>query len=238
MARCRLCLKDEILRNSHIVPEFLYGQLYNDKGHMMGIHGRGKRGWKALQKGLRERLFCDACEQHLNEHFEKPFHASWVASPPLPDPWPGADLVSIQMDYAPFKLFHMSVLFRAGVSALPTFAAVSLGPHEEKLRRMILACEPGDWWQYPVVGCAVVHHRTRRVVQLVTMPTATKVGGRRCYSMMYGGAHWSVGVYSGRNAGFECAALRPDGTMALTPVPLNQFGVIRDASAALRSAGS
>jgi len=56
--------------------------------------------------------------------------------------------------------------------------------------------------------------------------------------MMYGGAHWSVGVYSGRNAGFECAALRPDGTMALTPVPLNQFGVIRDASAALRSAGS
>ena len=68
---CRLCLQPKIVRKSHVVPEYLYRDLYNDNGHMMGITGKGSKGWAKLQKGLRELLFCDDCEQLFNEKYEQ-----------------------------------------------------------------------------------------------------------------------------------------------------------------------
>lgn len=236
MPICRLCENDAELRNSHIVPEFLYSPLYNSKHQLMGIHGRGSLGWQFLQKGIREPLFCESCEQHFNEHFEKPFRARWVERAPLPDPWPGNDVITVNVDYNNFKLFHLSVLFRAGVSSLPTFAAVTLGSHEQKLRRLLLDRNAGESWQYPVFAYAVIHHKTNRVIQIVTRPQQSKFGGRRCYGMMYGGAEWWVCVASDRNIDFEQMALRPDGSMSFTAVPWNEVGAIQDASAALSNA--
>ena len=152
MAICKLCGNDRKLRYSHIIPEFLYAKLYNDKNQLLGIHGQGKHGSKLLQKGIREYLFCEKCEQHFNEFCEKPFKKQWIDASPLPDPWDVTDIQWLKVDYTSFKLFHLSVLYRAGVSSLPTFQEVSLGPHEEKLRKQILACDAGEWWQYPIFG--------------------------------------------------------------------------------------
>jgi hypothetical protein len=233
MAECRLCRNDRELRNSHIVPEFLYSELYNTKGHMMGINGRGNRGWQALQKGIREPLFCESCEQHFNEYCEKPFRAQWVDALPLPDPWTATDIHWIKVEYNSFKLFHLSVLFRARVSSLPTFSAVSLGPHEERLRQLLLTRSVGEAWQYPVFAYAVVHHRTNRLIQMVSQAQQSKFGGRRCYGMMYGGAEWWVCVASDRNTEFERGALQPNGHMPFIAVPWNEVGVVQDASRAL-----
>ena len=98
LQRCRLCQRENELRNSHIVPEFLYGELYNSKGHMMGINGQGSKGWAPLQKGIREHLFCEACEQHFNEQYEKPFHKSWVQNCPLPESWHAEQVQWITVD--------------------------------------------------------------------------------------------------------------------------------------------
>ena len=138
MPQCRLCHRNRELRNSHIVPEFMYGSFYNDKGHMMGINGRGRKGWRPLQSGLKQHLFCEECEQHFNEYCEKPFKRSWVDTNPLPPCWPDQEPVCIQVDYASFKLFHLSVLFRASVTTLPTFSAVALGRHQESIRQMLI----------------------------------------------------------------------------------------------------
>lgn len=238
MPLCRLCGTDQELRNSHIVPEFLYADLYNSKNYMMGIHGRGHRGWQAVQKGIREPLFCESCEQHFNEYCEKPFRAQWVEASPLPDPWSATDVHWITVDYNSFKLFHLSVLFRAGVSSLPTFSAVSLGRHEERIRQLLLARSTGESWQYPVFGYAVVHHKTKRLVQMVSRAQQSKFGGRRCYGMMYGGAEWWICVASDRNVEFEQVALQPDGRMPFSAVPWNEVGVIQEAGVALRNARS
>ena len=112
MPACRLCLCDATLRNSHIVPEFLYADLYNEKGHMMGINGRGRMGWRPLQQGIREHLFCETCEQHFNEYCEKPFLEQWVTASPLPNPWCVPEPHVIKVNYKSFKLFHLSVLFK------------------------------------------------------------------------------------------------------------------------------
>lgn len=204
----------------------------------MGINGRGSKGWETLQKGVREYLFCEECEQHFNEHFEKPFRKSWVENCPLPDPWETDQVHWINADYASFKLFHLSVLFRAGVSSLPTFAEVSLGPHEERLRTMLLNLDAGPEDKYPIFGYAVVHHKTSRVVQMVTKVQASKFDGRRCYGIMYGGVQWWVCVASDKNHEFQKVALRHDGTMPFTAIPWNEVAIVQEASTALRNAGA
>ena len=236
MPICRLCHNDRELRNSHIVPEFLYAELYNDKGHLMGINSRGNRGWKALQKGISEPLFCESCEQHFNEHFEKPFRAQWVVAAPLPNPWNAIDVHWVNVAYSSFKLFHLSVLFRAGVSSLRTYAEVSLGPHEEKLRQLLLNRDPGEHTQYPIFGYAVVHHKTKRLIPIVSQAQQSSFGGQRCYGMMYGGAEWWICVSSHRNIEFERAALQSDGRMPFHAVPWNEVSVIQSAARALRNA--
>ena len=236
MPLCHLCRNNLELRNSHIVPEFLYADLYNTKGHMMGVNGRGSKGWKPLQNGVKEHLFCESCEQRFNEHFEKPFRRDWVENCPLPDTWEKDKINWIQVEYAPFKLFHLSVIFRAGVSSLPTFAEVSLGPHEERLRSMLLARDPGPENLYPVFGHAVVHHNTGRMVKMVSRAQASRFGGRRCYGIMYGGVQWWTCVASNPDSEFQRAALRADGSMPFTSISWNEVSVVQEASRALRRA--
>ena len=235
-AKCRLCGTDNRpLRKSHIVPEFLYRDLYNDKRHMMAIrepHGR-HHAWRPLQKGIRERLFCESCEQHFNEHFEKPFFAQWTP-PPLPDPWIGDGTCHLAVDYSTVKLFHLSVLFRAGVSSLPHYAQVVLGPHEDELRQLLLDPDPGRHFQYPICGQAVVHHTTNQLIRAITQPCVYNIDSHRYYAIMYGGVEWWIKVSRHRHKPLEALFLRPDGTLPLSAIPWNEIPVIQRAAAALR----
>jgi hypothetical protein len=235
MPPCQLCRNDRVLRNSHIVPEFLYADLYNDKGHFMAINGRGRRGWEALQKGIREPLFCEACEQFFNEHFEKPFLNQWVRASPLPDPWPDMDaVVWRKFDYSTFKLFHLCVLYRADVSSLPHYSKVSLGPHRETLRTLLLNRDPGSEFQFPVLGYAIVQNGSRRLVKLISQSQRSKFDGHQCYGMVYGGVEWWVSVSSHRNPGFAEVALRPSGDMPFHAAFWSDVPVVQAVSNALR----
>jgi hypothetical protein len=236
MPACRLCQQDRELRNSHIVPEFLYRELYNDKGHMMGINGLGRKGWKPLQKGISQKLFCEACEQHFNEHCEKPFKRLWIDNPILPSPWPKNEPFAVTVDYAAFKLFHLSVLYRASVSTLPTFAEVSLGPHEEKIRQMILTRNPGFARQYPIMGIVLLDKKTERPTYLVTMPVQTRFEGLRCYSLTYGGVNWWIAVSSHPSTEWLSASVTESGELPLVGMPWTDLGLMRQASLALKRA--
>jgi hypothetical protein len=232
MPRCRLCLEDRELRNSHIVPEFLYVDLYNGDHKMMGINGRGSNGWQIQQKGIREHLFCEECEQHFNKNFEKPFHESWIKNCPLPSPWVTDQIIKV--DYDSFKLFHLSVLFRASVSSLAMFSEVSLGPHEERLRKMLFDVASGSQEIYPIFGWAVIHHETNEVIKMVSKAQLRKYGRHHCYGIMYGGVQWWVCVASDKNHEIQQVALRNDGTMRLIAIPWNKVPVVKEASDALR----
>ena len=54
-------------------------------------------------------------------------------------------------DYPKLKMFFLSLLWRAGVTSRPLFRHVELGPHEERIRQMILAKDPGDSHAYSVI---------------------------------------------------------------------------------------
>ena len=65
--RCKLCLKERNLCNSHIIPEFMYKPLYDTlhRYHMISFESDEKN--KYLRKGIREPLLCFDCEQHISK---------------------------------------------------------------------------------------------------------------------------------------------------------------------------
>ena len=234
MPTCRLCHKDRMLRESHVIPKFLYLELKNSKRQIMGVTGLGNKGWEPVQDGAKEHLFCEDCEQHLNRELETPFRKFWQETSPLPDPWADDSPRQLKVDYNRFKLFHLSILFRASLCTLPMFSEVSLGPHEENIRKLVLNLDLTEAHMYPVAGYAIVHHKTRELIKMVSKPQAFKLGGRRCYGIMYGGAEWWFCVASDRNPEFEAFALKGDGQLHLSVFPWNEVAAVQKASLALR----
>lgn len=200
----------------------------------MGINGQGKNGWSTLQKGIREKLFCNDCEQYFNEHFEKPFRKLWIENCPLPNSWEKEETLWIKVDYSSFKLFHLSVLYRAHVSTLPTYSYVELGPHAEKIQTMLLTRNAGPAYRYPIFGYAVIHHKTKSSIQMISSAQASKFDNLRCNGFMYGGVEWWIGVASHTNNDFQQECLQTNGKMPITPIHWNQIGSVLEARNALQ----
>lgn len=235
MNKCRLCLEDRKLSESHIVPEFLYANLYNNNHKMLGITGTGKKGFRKEQKGLREKLLCADCESFINLNFEIPFKVSWVDNSQLPEIWKNKEeIINVKVDYSDFKLFHLSVLFRASISRLPTFSEVNLGPHEEKIRKMLLNKDPGSASIYPIHGYAIIHHETSEIIHAVTKFIKSKFNGCRAYGAIYSGVHWWIGVSSHIDKEFVSLSLNTQGYIPIHSRKMNEVSLFQEASTALK----
>lgn len=137
-------------------------------------------------------------------------------------------------DYATFKLFHLSVLFRSSVSSLPTFQEVNLGSHEARIRQLLLSADPGYDWEYPILALAVLNGRGEVERRLISRPISGQHEGHIAYGQIYGGAMWWILVSPQRNHTFCQAGLQPTGSITMLAEPMNEIGVIQDASKALK----
>lgn len=189
---CRLCKRDGNLKKSHIIPEFLYSALYDNKHRFYEL--RPKKKIKYLQKGIRECLLCGSCEQHLSKYEQ--YASQMLKGEGSLRYWLDGSAVRIGgVDYKLFKLFALSILWRASISKLSIFSGVSLGVHEEKLRLMILAGEPGAANLYPFIISPVMY-RGDVVEALIVPPVKTRLGGYRAYIFVCGGLAWIYVVCS------------------------------------------
>jgi len=187
---CRLCLNVGELRYSHIVSEFLYEPLYDEKHRFLGIRPISRDAGKperTLQKGIREYLLCDECEKGLAEY--ERYSAGLLRSlPPTAHRRPGEILEITGVDYQAFKLFQMSLLWRAGIASHPVFQEVDLGPHEDRLRTMITDGDPGEPWEY---GCVMVALRGPGTIERVMRPPRKmRMIGHFAYSFIHWGLLW------------------------------------------------
>lgn len=144
--QCRLCGNLAILRHSHILPEFLYRPLYDDKHVTMAISHDPAKDQK-IQKGLREYLLCGSCEGKLSkwEHYSADVLRSL---PSTANSQSGQLVIKTGVNYDTFKLFLMSLIWRMGVTSNPSFSEVQLGPHEEELRNRLITGESGEPLEY------------------------------------------------------------------------------------------
>ena len=90
------------------------------------------------------------------------------------------------IDYKKFKLFLLSILWRAGISNLPIFRKVTLGKHQEILRERILTNDPGSPDEYL---CAIFTylHKNKLPHQIVAEPGVTDDGEPRIYAFLISG---------------------------------------------------
>lgn len=210
-AVCKLCKLPQILRNSHVISEFLYESMYDEK-HRFRSLGVGEYP-EYEQKGLREPLLCDDCETKLSvwEGYAKALLSGKV---PLKfEPMGEATSVS-GIDYTLFKLFQLSVLWRAGVSTLPFFSRVQLGPHEEPIRLMLLSNDPGKPDQY---GCLMWETRLQgTAVAPIIQPTPSRVATAKGYRFTFGGFLWAYVVANHRQSDLlQTIVVNPSGRMII-----------------------
>ncbi len=236
---CRLCLKDRDLRDSHIIPEFLYRPGYDEKGRME-ILRRTSPHTRYIQKGFREKLLCSDCEGLFANRYEDYFAKLWYIQKPIPRST-NLELIELNgIDYSLFKLFHLSVLWRASVSTLEQFSRVQLGPHTERVRAMLINEDPGLASEFQVFAAVVLFPGTREVLEgIISSPTAQRFEGRRIYMFLFGGCIWNY-VEGGRPIqSLAQAALSPTGNMTLLVRDLTRIksldGFFQDH---LRSSGS
>jgi hypothetical protein len=184
---CRLCKSTRPLCRSHILPEFAYRPLYDEK-HRYTVLTVGSDRDRYAQRGLAERLLCHDCEQQFAK-YEK--YASEVMTGRLGHHFKAANgrIVIRGIDYRVFKLFQMSVLWRGSVSSLDFFRLVSLGPREEPLRLMLLNEEPGAPGDF---GCIVLfaHDRGESVSDTLFNPEPFRWVGRRMHKFFFAGSTW------------------------------------------------
>ncbi len=146
------------------------------------------------QKGLREELLCGDCEEQLSKH-ERYVSLIFSGGMRVKSKRNG-DLVKIEeLDYNHFKLFGLSILWRAGVSKQQFFSEVSLGYHEESIRQLVHANRPGNSDQYGFFLSPIVFNN-QDVKDLIVQPTLSRLDGHKCYRFVFGGLVWVFVVSS------------------------------------------
>lgn len=225
---CRLCHKDKPLRKSHVIPEFMYTPLY-DEVHRFHVLSASVRTRRYVQKGLRERLLCKSCEALLSP-YEKYVSEVLTGRIPITSARSG-DLVELKgLDYKKFRLFGLSVLWRAGVSSLPMFANVNLGPHEDPLRKQLIAEDPGVPHQYSFFLAPLVRG-DKLIEDVMVQPTRARLDGHLCYRFVFGGLIWVFVVSSHRPpAVFRNAFINEDGRMLMLVSEITDVGFVHNAA--------
>jgi hypothetical protein len=201
---CALCHQVRPLRDSHIIPEFLHHPLYDEKHR---FHTYGQDGLPVIgleQKGQREHLLCDECEQRFcrYERWASLFFQGAIVAftdttrseislgsalrftridkegTPTTSPLPSRLNID-GFDYVKMKLFLLSILWRIGVSQLYFFSGVTLGFHEQRIRKMLLKDDPGSADQY-ACQMRLIELKGQLVTDYQSQPRQYTHFGRKC----------------------------------------------------------
>ena len=182
---CALCHSYKPLMASHVIPEFLYETLYDEKHRFLQISDDPTRKNRYKQKGLYEPMLCFDCEQHISV-FEQYMGRLLNGGIGVGVQRHENRIYLSEVDYAKLKLFQLSVLWRSGVSKQSVFSQVALGPHEDNIRQMLLANEPGPANLYGCLMFALMNDE-ELVTALVVPPTWARLLGHKAYRFVFGG---------------------------------------------------
>ena len=169
MAICKLCNQDkQLIGRSHIIPDFMYKHagLYDEKHRLRSfsiedlINGKSP---SLPQSGVHEGgILCAECDnqrlgQNLEDYAKKAIYGGGEL---LGEECPECtnytndkgELFAVceNLSYTKYKLFLLSILWRASISSKPFFKDINLGQHEDVLREMIFNNDAKNFNDYPV----------------------------------------------------------------------------------------
>lgn len=145
---------------------------------------------KFIQKGYRENLLCEDCEGVINK-YETYFAKTWYQQKKLPDKIENNHTILSGLDYLNFKLFHLSIMWRASISTRDEFKNVDLIPrHQERLRKMVLNNDPGREDRYSFFAIVLTDKDNQVVHEAIMEPVNSKYAGHRIYVFIFAGCCW------------------------------------------------
>ncbi len=165
--KCKLCLLEQpLMDKSHIIPAFMFDSLHQ-KGtqiykfapaELLGGNGRITE----LPSGeYEEGILCSRCDNEIIGGYELYAHKAMYGKEVVDNDHPEfADRITEQgvkfrkcqnLHYKEFKLFLLSILWKASISTRDIFREVNLGPYEDVIREMILNGDPKEDDKFPIL---------------------------------------------------------------------------------------
>ena len=193
--QCRLCLKNKtLLKKSHIIPDFMYKELFDDihRLHEVRVTEAGQLKDRIKQTGAYEgNILCFECDNErigsVENYARKVLYGGTAISVVNERNQHGmTSTLCKEMDYSKFKLFLLSVIWRSSISSLPMFKALDLGDHEDRIRRMVLESFPGESTEYACLLMTYVHQKQVPHQIIIEPSTIFENGGFTCFLMIAG----------------------------------------------------
>lgn len=226
---CNLCREEKELRNSHILPEFMYQNLYDAKPKRfytlkVDIDNSGKSSKRIEQKGIREYLLCGDCEVLLSKY--ENYAAETIYAKNKGNK---AEIVkSSQTDdlqyftyeykgfsYKDFKTFLLSILWRVIISKSFNTPDIEL-ELVEKLRIAILEQEPLDYDDFGCLLQVIKYKKGQIAGGFILDPFLTKNGNATVLNILIDGFMYSFYLNSKElKEDKKDFFLKEDGTMII-----------------------
>ena len=189
---CRLCKQDKPLMRSHIFPEWLYMPLY-DKNHRFFVLSTDENKRRSTRpKGIYERLLCQECEVQMSKWEGNARGVFYGDDPRIRRGKYGKTIVLSGLRYAPFKLFQMSLIWRASIANRQEVHKINLGPHAERLRKMLFEECPGECYECGTIlklPPATLDEITREFIYPPERIPG-KIDGHTAYRAIFAGLIW------------------------------------------------
>jgi len=235
MATCKLCKNEkELIKKSHIIPEFLYQDLYDEKHQLIKFDAiemaKGNDKTSKLPQGEYEgELLCKECDNEKIGQFEtylgNILNKKKLAVEQKPNCQKitndeGAEFTRIEnIDYKSLKLCLLSILWRASISKRPLFKDVDLGPYEEKIREQIFSETPSKDTDIPIVVMSWTNDK-ETATDIIAQPTKHKIDGKTFYSFVINGFIILYGITPGAiKKELESFRLQSDNTLSIIHLP-------------------
>ncbi|WP_420142808.1 hypothetical protein [Sphingomonas sp.] len=187
--RTRACrgpgCSSQALIKAHIMPAGFARIMHREGGHNLGVSDAGARRAQYQLGAFDKGILCGPCDKRLGklDAFALTF---CTAERPTPSAGTIAQIVGV--DGGQLLAFATSVVWRASISTLETFAGIDLGPLTDRARDIAFG-EPAV--VFPVIANRLVSARYD-VREFYVQPIRRKLAGLNAYSFLLGGFQWFV----------------------------------------------
>ncbi len=196
---CRLCERQKQLIKAHIIPDFFYRRARGSSDKLRTFDAvksyKGVENIRCAVTGVYDRnILCRECDNYISQNFED--YASKLLFGGLPIAiGEKSQLIKdnngvlfsqiSNVHYVKFKLFLLSILWRASISTQKFFEAVQLGPHENVIRRMLIKQDAKSVGDYPMLILNYqLASRGKEVTELIGQPLRKRIENRIAYSFL------------------------------------------------------
>jgi hypothetical protein len=192
----------------------MHQDMYDPKHRFFGLSSDASKKEKTFQKGLRESLLCDDCEQQFGL-YERYASGVFYGCPSIGMRRDKNVLFLTGLQYPSLKLFLLSLLWRMGITSLEYLKGLDLGAYEPRLREMLRSEQASDFLTYPCL-LATIMHEGKHIPDLIVPPAQGLLDGQQIWTFVAAGFVFSF-FCSNRPppVGFHPAFLKPDGTMCI-----------------------